>query len=60
MGKQRRFLGDLFAIGTILAPPNKFRLLPELRDQYRKSFETYAGLYKERLQLHRARYRYHV
>lgn len=47
--------GDLFAIGTILAPQNKLQFFnnkdwgPELCDQYRKSFETYAGLYKERL-----------
>jgi hypothetical protein len=47
--------GDLFTIGIILAPQNKLQFFsnkdwgPELRDQYRKSFETYAGLYKERL-----------
>ncbi|KAE8553788.1 hypothetical protein EYB25_005170 [Talaromyces marneffei] len=47
--------GDLFAIGTILAPQNKLQFFnnkdwgPKLCYQYRKSFETYAGLYKERL-----------
>ncbi|GFF54131.1 hypothetical protein IFM58399_09749 [Aspergillus lentulus] len=54
-GETYKVHGDLFAIGTILAPQNKLQFFsnkdwgPELRDQYRKSFETYAGLYKERL-----------
>jgi hypothetical protein len=43
--------GDPFAIGTILAPQHKLQLDwgPESREQYRQSFENYAGLYKERL-----------
>ncbi|KAF7174372.1 hypothetical protein CNMCM6106_008623 [Aspergillus hiratsukae] len=54
-GETDKVHGDLFAIGTILAPQNKLQFFnnkdwgPELRDQYRKSFGTYAGLYKERL-----------
>jgi hypothetical protein len=46
---------DLFAIGTILAPQHKLQFFnkmdwgPELREQYRQSFENYAGLYKGRL-----------
>lgn len=47
--------GDLFAVGTILAPQNKMQFFSssdwgkEWRERYRKSFEAYFEPYKERL-----------
>lgn len=47
--------GDLYAIGTMLAPVNKFQFFitsdwdEKWRDQYRKSFKTALSPYQERL-----------
>jgi hypothetical protein len=54
-GETDNTYGDLFAIGTILAPQNKLQFFndkdwgSDLREKYRQSFETYAEPYKERL-----------
>jgi hypothetical protein len=54
-GETDNAYGDLFAIGTILAPQNKLQFFndkdwgSDLREKYRQSFETYAEPYKERL-----------
>jgi hypothetical protein len=47
--------GDLYAIGTMLAPANKFQFFSNndwdslWRDRYRKSFKEYLAPYQERL-----------
>ena len=54
-GETDNAYGDLFAIGTILAPQNKLQFFndkdwgSDLCEKYRQSFETYAEPYKERL-----------
>lgn len=54
-GQTDLIYGDLYAIGTILAPENKLHLFSDkdwgedLRKQYRQSFENHFAIYKEQL-----------